>query len=950
MGQGHGFTVSAATRRSRGIALLVLFDFAAVYASPVPLACRWLASRQTSSGVWSQPTARMSADTLRAAQALETAGTDVDRVAALRARGALLLALEPHPDLVPNRLAVFLCDSAGTGAALLAAQNADGGWPMAVGQQSNVLDTALVVNALAGRDLLAADCARRAAAWLTTRQQPDGLWTLSADGGPGRLELTARVVRAVDALRFAVLDDVARAALDTAVDAALPALRASFRADGRFALDADLAKPASVTDTASAYCTLVRFDPPGLYSDALLLLERLQAADGHWSEPGAPDQDVCATAAAVLAFGAVRTPDPGPLPDLLVHVSGIWFTPALPHPGQTVTVHAVVFNIGAAFAANVAVAFFRGDPREDGVRIGAVRTVAAIPAAGSVHVQVVLDTAALTASPRVFATADPQNQVPETDETNNLAFRRLPLVGVGPADAAHGPNLHLSTAGLTFGQVHTDTLRLTNPTVDVGVLLENSGDTALARTRLDVRDGAAPIARVMAPTIPAGNAVMVHFPWSPGAGVHVLRVTGDAAGAVAESDESDNIVDLTLQVVGSMCSVAVTRWVDNKEYDPPCQAYDVVRLTVMSAFSDAAIRLRLLGPDGTPPEFAPVSLDFPGVWQWNAGNARPGRYIAQARYLHADTGALLARAEAEFDVAATTALRALRVSLPRRIVDAGVIDPLPITVVLENGSNLDSRWRVSWRLLDPEGTPMGAASAPEDVQVLAAQLSKQVVLSRPVTGTLTLAGRYTVEVTARDLEGAVAARATAWFSLLPPLHLGIRNEVVPAQVAPLGKVRVRTVLQLSAGNAGDSPDVPVEIRHLEVTPRQDIVDDVASSVSILGTQVVNSLGQIVPDGTRIAVRALYGTIPSGTAAPEADPTVGVRILSVVNGTVQLDYAPSGTALPSMEPPDGGGQWDPNQSGANEHSVVVLRFYQYFPDKADWLGTNIANAEVFLKRQ
>ncbi len=945
----------AVTRAFPG-AVLWLCGFAAVPASPIPSASRRLADCASTAGVWSPSTPRMSADTLAAARALESVGTAAERAVALKARGALLLALGPGSTLVPDRLALFLCDAADSGDALLSAQNPDGGWPMALGQRSNVLDTARVVEALAARDLLTADSARRAAAWLTARQQSDGLWTLSADGGPGRLALTARVVRALEALRASAPDDTTRAALDAALDAALPALRNSFRDDGRFSLDADLAKPASVTDTAEVYCALVRFDPPGLYSDALLLLEGLQAGDGHWSEPGNPDQDVYATAVALLALCAVRTPDPGPLADLLVTPSGIWFSPVQPQPGQAVVLHAMVFNSGAAAAANVQVAFYLGDPRTGGTRIGDVQTAPSVFVSGAAHVQVTLDTAALTASPRVFVVADPENTVPETDSANNLAFKQLDIRGLLPSPHPRGPNLHVSASGITFNHGHGPTLSLTTgPTVAVQLLLENTGVENLPSAPVEVRDGGTLIARLTAPIIPGGESVSVRFPWSPAPGAHTVRVTGDADDTVAETDETDNAIEVTLQVIGNACTVSAKRRIDGQDLDPPCCAYDVVRITVTSAYADAVMDLRILDPDGEPVSLPPLPLATPGVWQWNVGNAPPGEYTAQVRYLQPDGGALLARAETAFEVSPTTALRGLRVSLPKSVVDAGAIAPLPITVTLANGSNQDADWRLSWQLLDPDGASMGASAAPETIPAPAAQVSKQVVLSQPVAGTLTLAGRYTVEVTATDANGAVAAQGRAYFSLLPPLHLGVFNEVVPAQVAPLGKVRVRTVIRLTAGSGGAAPDVPVDIRRFEITPETGIDDDPTAAAHIIGAGVVNSMGQSVPDGTRIAVRTLYGSIPSGVGAPEADPEAGLRLLQVTGGAVQLDYVPSGTALRTMESLGGGGQWDPsdpNQSGggSGEYSVVIVRFYQYFPGRTRWLGKNIANAEVFISKR
>jgi len=924
----------AALRAWSALGLAAALAVVPAPASPVSRAVRWLLDRQSASGSWDLNPRNVITDTLQAAASLEAVGDDVAHAAALRARGRLLLTLDPQSALTSDRLAVFLCNASDNGAALLAVQNPDGGWPMALGQQSNVLDTAMIAEALAVRGVLSADSARAAAIWLTAQQQADGFWTLSADGGPGRLELTACVVRALDALRHAGLDAAALAAVNRAVDAALPPLRAAFRSDGRFALDADLAKTASVTETAEVYRTLVRFDPPGVYSNALALLENLQRPDGGWSETGNPDQDVYATASAILALCAVRTPDPGALPDLLVTASGLWFAPARPHSGQPVVAHAVVFNTGTAAATNVQAAFFRGDPRTDGEQIGDEQIISSLPVSGSAHVQVMFETASLAASPRVFVVVDPGNAVAETDITNNIASKQLEVQGLAPASPPHGPNLHISAAGVTFNQAHASTLILnTGPMVDVGVLLENTGDQPMPSARIDVRDGAALIARITAPEIPPGESVTVRFPWAPAAGGHALHLVGDPDQTIAETDESDNALDMALQVIGNTCTVIVKRWVAGQELDPPCAAYDVVRLTATSAYRDARIDLRILGPDGEPASVPPTPLAVPGVWQWNVGNAPPGTYTVRARYLQPETESLLDRAEARFNVQPTTALRGLRVSLPRSVVDGGPIAPLPVTVTLANGGNQDADWDITWKVYDPNGTLTLASTTAQTVRLLAVQMSRQVVLDEPITGTLTVPGRYTVVVeTARPGDREAVATAQAFFSLLPPLHLTVTNTVVPDRVAPLGKVRVRTILRLAAGSGDDAADAPTAIRRIEVHPQDDIEDAPTAGAVLIGEGVVNSLGQTVPDGTKIAVHALYGSISSGIAAPEADPASGIRVVEVRNGTVRLEYTPAGTALES-----------------GERSVVPVRFYQYFPGRTRWLGKNIATAEIFLAK-
>jgi hypothetical protein len=109
-----------------------------------------------------------------------------------------------------------------------------------------------------------------------------------------------------------------------------------------------------------------------------------------------------------------------PLPDLTVAAAGISFTTV---KDQT-TIMATVRNEGAAPASGVPVRF-----TANGAQIGAVQTIASIPAGGSGTASVVWQTKGLKGDYTIAATADPANAIAESSETNNSASRVATVKG-----------------------------------------------------------------------------------------------------------------------------------------------------------------------------------------------------------------------------------------------------------------------------------------------------------------------------------------------------------------------------------------------------------------------------------------------------------------------------------------------------------------------------------------
>ena len=169
------------------------------------------------------------------------------------------------------------------------------------------------------------------------------------------------------------------------------------------------------------------------------------------------------------------------------------------------------------------------------------------------------------------------------------------------------------------------------------------------------------------------------------------------------------------------------------------------------------------------------------------------------------------------------------------------------------------------------------------------------------------------------------------FNLLPPLHLNIINKATPDKVAPLGKVRVRTILKLTASGEADALDVPVSVEQILVSPEDDASDDAATTITVTAKGITNAIGTTVPNGTKLTIYVPYGIQTGGSPAPEAPSNPQLCLYEIIDGELTIQYSPSGGCL-----------------DAGEHSLTVMEFRQYFPGEQVWLGKNIGNAEIRLK--
>ena len=224
------------------------------------------------------------------------------------------------------------------------------------------------------------------------------------------------------------------------------------------------------------------------------------------------------------------------LPNLVVSSGNIGLKPPAPTDGQPVSVQAAVFNHGAAGARDVVVQVMditEGNPSP----VGAPQVIPRLAAGSSGSVVVVYDTAGKQGDRILQVTADPNNFIRETDESDNTADK---TVAVSPPPA---PNLVALSSNVEFDPADPQDGRL----VAVRATVINNGTAAATDIVVllsDVTGGEAEQigqARLIDSLAPAASAtVQVQYDTTGKQGERRIQFEIDPNNTIAESNETDN--------------------------------------------------------------------------------------------------------------------------------------------------------------------------------------------------------------------------------------------------------------------------------------------------------------------------------------------------------------------------------------------------------------------------
>ena len=222
--------------------------------------------------------------------------------------------------------------------------------------------------------------------------------------------------------------------------------------------------------------------------------------------------------------------------NLTMLAGNIGFNPAQPVEGDRIAIHAVVFNHGASDANDVVVQFV--DVTAGGnTPIGGPQIIDSIGAGSSGVAQVLLDSEGRSGERRIEVVVDPNNFIPETDETDNSAAAALPIA------APPAPNLMVLAGNIKF--TPPDPAQ-GNP-VSITVTLLNGGTetaTDVVVQLLDITSGGArPIGpEQIIDELAAGDNTTVQMIYdnTDQPGDRLIQVTADPNDTIAETDEGDN--------------------------------------------------------------------------------------------------------------------------------------------------------------------------------------------------------------------------------------------------------------------------------------------------------------------------------------------------------------------------------------------------------------------------
>jgi len=231
--------------------------------------------------------------------------------------------------------------------------------------------------------------------------------------------------------------------------------------------------------------------------------------------------------------GDIYSAVPTYLSDLSVEPSDISWSPPSPTEGTPVVIDATIRNIGWDISAPTTARFYNGTPPAP--PIGADQPLPPLSINGSATVSVTW-TAPPPGTYDVCVVADPDDNVTELDEANNLACRTITVV---PAPL---PDLALTSADIRLvpaPPVANGTAVLVEATV------HNAGDATSAPTAVRFYDGVPP-ALVIGTDQPltalaAGGSATVSVTWTatpPGS--HDVCVVVDPDDVVAERSEDNN--------------------------------------------------------------------------------------------------------------------------------------------------------------------------------------------------------------------------------------------------------------------------------------------------------------------------------------------------------------------------------------------------------------------------
>ncbi len=250
-----------------------------------------------------------------------------------------------------------------------------------------------------------------------------------------------------------------------------------------------------------------------------------------------------------IASKSITSPN---LPDLTLGSTDISFNPDPPKIGEAITISVRVRNQGESLASNFVVWVYAGDPDQGGLKIGEA-TYTNLSGGGSGIFQIPWTVA--QGVDRITVKVDPLNQVSESKEDNNQAFRLLNSVAppVQGIDLVAVPNSFSFSPGLP--QEGSPVL--------IAAMVQNNGTYGTTNIAVDFFDGDPSNAmnRIFSTTIPildSGQKGPVSFQHVFAKGTHTITMVVDPQNLISEADETNNTISANLTVLEGTAEEALT--------------------------------------------------------------------------------------------------------------------------------------------------------------------------------------------------------------------------------------------------------------------------------------------------------------------------------------------------------------------------------------------------------
>ncbi|WP_035058652.1 CARDB domain-containing protein [Andreprevotia chitinilytica] len=704
-------------------------------------------------------------------------------------------------------------------AALLLAQNADGGWGAASGYLSNPLDTALTMQALqrGGGSTSTVASLGKAEAYLLATQNPDGGWG-DASSGASRILPTTAVVNALQT----------KPSLASIKAKVLAFLAQRQNGDGGFGEGST----STVHDTANVLIALSAVQ--GLdgirQQDALKYVNGSQRADGSW------DGSTYSTALAlrVLKSGALVN----------WNVSNLTATPASATDGRYVQLSVTVSNTGSVGAGTGLLRFYDGG--QNGVQIGSDVSVPPLSPGQSVTLLTNWNTFNKAGSHALAAVVDPLGATVETSKADNTAS--LNFV-VNPASLKTDLSISATDIAVTPAKLGT----LPAP-VGISALVSNIGQTDATNVKVALYEGigsqATPIAQTTLNLLGRATQVVNFSPVKKTPGDTVYTIVLDPDQTSGDVDRSNNSASVTVSTTSSL-DVAVS-------------ASDITLANTLYVGSDASFKIKLVN-QGTI-DSSPFHVHY---------SVTDGTQVIDV----ADRTLQIAAGQSVSQDLAWKAVSSgnwtLKVELDREnlLADAdrsNNVATFPFVVSDATGVNLAVSYRDLTFDSNPtlEGHDVGIHAVVSNTgSVAATNVQVQFYDGDPTAGGTPIGAVQTIA----QLNPAQSATV----SLTWPHLLGARTRLVYVVVDPAQQITEITRADNSAFNTltvTPLPDLAIAAGNISLTPDNPKPGDpvvISALVSNLGGQAANAVVVRAYDGDPAVGGTLIGSNTVPTIAPQA---------------------------------------------------------------------------------